>query len=152
MTHWGARTRQIGTFPVNRENIRVFAGGFGNRLFTQKAGSRNFPSSIQPPGSLRDRALAKNHCRPLVGTDCSIYLHLERIKQNVVAYHTSPLGPWHQICPDRSSLEIEGDPHPLAPLNEVVCGLQDKQEKVLFFIRQWGLAGIGLSRLLFGPA
>ena len=29
MTHWGARTRQIGTFPVNRENIRVFAGGFG---------------------------------------------------------------------------------------------------------------------------
>jgi hypothetical protein len=21
MTHWGARTRQIGTFPVNRENI-----------------------------------------------------------------------------------------------------------------------------------
>jgi hypothetical protein len=30
MTHWGARTRQIGTFPVDRENIRVFAGGFGS--------------------------------------------------------------------------------------------------------------------------
>ena len=55
MTHWGARTRQMGTFPVNLENIRVFAGGFGNRLFTQKAGSRNFPSSIQPPGSLRSK-------------------------------------------------------------------------------------------------
>ena len=40
MTDLGARTRQIGTFLVNRENIRVFAGGFGNRLFTQKAGSR----------------------------------------------------------------------------------------------------------------
>ncbi len=48
MTHWGARTRQIGTFPVNRENIRVFAGGFGNRLFTQKAGSRNFPLPSSP--------------------------------------------------------------------------------------------------------
>ena len=29
MIHWGARTRQMGTFPVNRENIRVFTGGFG---------------------------------------------------------------------------------------------------------------------------
>ena len=29
MTDLGTRTRQIGTFPVNRENIRVFAGGFG---------------------------------------------------------------------------------------------------------------------------
>jgi hypothetical protein len=29
MADWGARTRQIGTFPINRENIRVFAGGFG---------------------------------------------------------------------------------------------------------------------------
>ena len=29
MTDLGARTRQIGTFPVNRENVRVFAGGFG---------------------------------------------------------------------------------------------------------------------------
>ncbi len=55
MTHWGVRTRQMGTFPVNLENIRVFAGGFGNRLFTQKAGSRNFPSSIQPPGCLRSK-------------------------------------------------------------------------------------------------
>ncbi len=27
MTHWGARTRQMGTFSVDRENIRVFAGG-----------------------------------------------------------------------------------------------------------------------------
>ena len=48
MTDLGARTRQIGTFPVDRENIRVFAGGFGNRLLAEKAGSRNFPSSIQP--------------------------------------------------------------------------------------------------------
>jgi hypothetical protein len=29
MIHWGARTRQMGMFPVNRENIRVFGGGFG---------------------------------------------------------------------------------------------------------------------------
>ncbi len=49
MTDLGARTRQIGTFPVDREKIRVFAGGFGNRLFTQKTGSRNVPSSVQPP-------------------------------------------------------------------------------------------------------
>ena len=41
MTDLCARTRQIAAFPVDRENIRVFAGGFGNRLFTQKAGSRN---------------------------------------------------------------------------------------------------------------
>ncbi len=50
MIDLGARTRQIDTFPVDRENIRVFAGGFGNRLFAEKAGSRNFPSSIPPPG------------------------------------------------------------------------------------------------------
>lgn len=49
MTDLGARTRQIGTFPVDLENIRVFAGGFGNRLFTEKAGSRNSPSSIPLP-------------------------------------------------------------------------------------------------------
>ncbi len=48
MTDLGVRTRQIGAFPVDRDNIRVFAGGSGNRLFTQKAGSSNFPSSIQP--------------------------------------------------------------------------------------------------------
>jgi hypothetical protein len=59
MTHWGARTRQMGTFPVNLENIRVFAGGFGNRLFTQKAGSRNFPSSIQPPEQKKQSILQK---------------------------------------------------------------------------------------------
>ncbi len=29
MTHLGGRTRQIGTFPVDRKNTRVFAGGFG---------------------------------------------------------------------------------------------------------------------------
>ena len=29
MTDLGVRTRQIGTFPVDRVNIRVFAGGFG---------------------------------------------------------------------------------------------------------------------------
>ena len=34
MTDQIARTRQMGTFPVDRENIRIFAGGFGNRLFT----------------------------------------------------------------------------------------------------------------------
>lgn len=55
MADWGSRKRQMGTFPVNRENIRVCAGGFGNRLFTQKAGSRKFPSSIQPPGTLRSK-------------------------------------------------------------------------------------------------
>ena len=55
MTDLGARTRQIATFPVDLENIRVFAGGFGNRLFAEKAGSRNFPSSIQPPGCLRSK-------------------------------------------------------------------------------------------------
>ena len=48
MTELGARTRQVGAFPVDIENIRVFAGGFGNRLFAKKAGSRNFPSSVQP--------------------------------------------------------------------------------------------------------
>ena len=41
--------------------------------------------------TVSSRALAKDHCHPLVGTDFSIYLNLERIKQNVVAYHTSPL-------------------------------------------------------------
>ena len=61
MTDLGARTRQIGAFPVDGENIRVFAGGFGNRLFTQKAGSRNFPSFIQPLGSLRRKKTI--HCR-----------------------------------------------------------------------------------------
>ena len=29
MTDLGVRTRQIGTFPVDLENIRVFAGGAG---------------------------------------------------------------------------------------------------------------------------
>jgi hypothetical protein len=40
MVNWGGRTRRIGTFPVNRENIRVFAGGAENPLFLQKAGSQ----------------------------------------------------------------------------------------------------------------
>ena len=77
MTDLGVRTRRIGTFAINRENIRVFAGGLGptgrganmrseaeshrynsmwryacspcaEHLFTQKAGSRDFPSSIEP--------------------------------------------------------------------------------------------------------
>jgi hypothetical protein len=42
MTDLGVRTRQIGTFPVNREDTRVFAGGFGNRLFTKKGGFPKF--------------------------------------------------------------------------------------------------------------
>jgi hypothetical protein len=29
MTDWGARTRQMGTSPVNLEDIRVFVGGAG---------------------------------------------------------------------------------------------------------------------------
>ncbi len=52
MTDLCVRTRQNGTFPVHCEN-RVFAGGFGNRLFTQKAGSRNFPQNyllVAKPG------------------------------------------------------------------------------------------------------
>ncbi len=55
MTHWGARIRQMGTFPVNLENVRVFAAEVGYRLFTEKACSRNFLSSIQPPGRLRSK-------------------------------------------------------------------------------------------------
>jgi len=47
MTHRGARTRQIGTFPVDRENIRVFAGGgAGESGFLQKAGSPAFSPSL----------------------------------------------------------------------------------------------------------
>ena len=29
MTDWDGRIRQMGTFPVDRKNTRVFAGGFG---------------------------------------------------------------------------------------------------------------------------
>ena len=43
MTDLGVRTRQIRTFPVDLENIRVFAGGFGNPLFTLKSG---FPKLV----------------------------------------------------------------------------------------------------------
>ena len=61
MTDLGVRSRQIVTFPVDRGNIRVFAGGFGNRIFTQKAGSRNFPSSIQPRSACGAKKTLKNY-------------------------------------------------------------------------------------------
>ena len=65
MAHWGVRTRQMGTFPVNLENIRVFAGGFGNRLFTQKAGSEYF-SLFHPaprlPAEQKKQSFRGNKC------------------------------------------------------------------------------------------
>gem|GEM_PF-3119299 len=69
MTDLGARTRQIGTFPVNLENIRVFAGGFGNRLFTQKTGSRTFPlpSSLGLPAEQKKQSIAEN-----MGKRCAV--------------------------------------------------------------------------------
>jgi hypothetical protein len=51
MTDLGARTRQIGTFPVYRENIRVFAGGFGptgrGANMHREAGSSRYTSMLR---------------------------------------------------------------------------------------------------------
>ncbi len=50
---WGARTRQMGTFPVNRENIRVFCRRVREPDFLQKSGS----PKISPPPENSDYAL-----------------------------------------------------------------------------------------------
>ena len=77
MTDSGIRTRQIGTSPADRENIRVFAGGFGNRLFTEKAGSRHFPSIRPSPGlSLIGTSLLGLYWRNLISTPLAFLMVL----------------------------------------------------------------------------
>ncbi|MGO9117184.1 MAG: adenylate/guanylate cyclase domain-containing protein [Desulfomonilaceae bacterium] len=77
MTDLDARTRQICAFPVNRENIRVFTGGFGNRLFTEKAGSRHFPSIRPCPGlSQIGKSLLGLYWRNLISTPLAFLMVL----------------------------------------------------------------------------
>ncbi len=84
MTDWGARTRQMGTFPVDLENIRVFAGGFGNRLFTLKSGFPKFSlfhlAPGQPAGQKKQSICKKGFPKPLSKNsyDCPSF-HLRRM-------------------------------------------------------------------------
>ncbi len=93
MTHWGARTRQMGTFPVNSENISP----------AQNAGlpEGSGPLGVAPTCIVRLGALDRLRCYVMhVRRARSTFLHKKRVPE----IFPLPSGP-RAVCGSKETLQ-----------------------------------------------